>query len=113
MRARYLTIGGLQTRLLEGGQGGSPLFLLHAVGLTADTWHRNIDALSERGLVVAPDMPGHGFTDALSELAEAPQLTWARHVIALADALGAQRFHVAGSSFSGLVAALVALDAPE
>lgn len=113
MRARFLDVNGLRTRVLESGTGASPLFLLHGVGLTADTWGRNIDALGQQHRVMAIDMPGHGFSDVPSLSVDAPQVVWAHHVLGLADLLNVEKFSIAGSSFSGLVAALVALIAPD
>ena len=39
---------------------GPPVLLLHGVGLRAEAWSRQIDALSTHHRVTAPDMPGHG-----------------------------------------------------
>lgn len=42
-------------------QGSGPkLVLVHGVGLRAEAWNRQLDALSERFEVIAVDMPGHG-----------------------------------------------------
>lgn len=66
---------------------GPTVLLLHGVGLRAEAWNRQIDALSSEFRVIAPDMPGHGesadarpsmglhdYTDALQVLAEGPAL---------------------------------------
>lgn len=39
---------------------GAPVVLLHGVGLRAEAWNTQIDALSPVARVIAPDMPGHG-----------------------------------------------------
>ncbi|MEM8979790.1 MAG: alpha/beta hydrolase [Pseudomonadota bacterium] len=39
---------------------GPPVLLLHGVGLRADAWGAQLDALSQNARVVAPDMAGHG-----------------------------------------------------
>ncbi|WP_425045724.1 alpha/beta fold hydrolase [Primorskyibacter sp. S87] len=40
---------------------GAPLVLLHGVGLRAEAWNRQVDALLAEGhRIIAPDMPGHG-----------------------------------------------------
>lgn len=39
---------------------GSLVLLIHGVGLRAEAWNRQIDALSPRFHTVAVDMPGHG-----------------------------------------------------
>ena len=63
-----------------------PIVLLHGVGLRAEAWNAQIDALAPRYRVVAPDLPGHGqspaptaerlgaFTDAVAQLLEEPGL---------------------------------------
>ncbi|MFK7869536.1 MAG: alpha/beta fold hydrolase [Roseobacter sp.] len=45
--------------VIKAGAGPTVL-LLHGVGLCADAWHRQIDALAPHFQVIAPDMPGHG-----------------------------------------------------
>jgi pimeloyl-ACP methyl ester carboxylesterase len=88
------------------------LFLLHGVGLSADTFIRNIDALGEQFSVYAPDLLGHGFTDAVDFGNATPQLANARMIGRLADELGVQRYSVGGSSFGALVAALMWFERP-
>ena len=39
---------------------GPPVLLLHGVGLRAEAWGAQLDGLSPRFSIVAPDMPGHG-----------------------------------------------------
>lgn len=44
---------------IEAGEGAQ-IVLLHGVGLRAEAWNRQIDALSGQYHVIALDMPGHG-----------------------------------------------------
>ena len=106
MRARFVDVGGINTRILCAGQG-KPLLLLHPVGFSADIWLRNIDVLAEQWQVIAVDMPNHGFTDFVSYDGKVPQAVFTDHVLALADALHIERFSIAGSSLGAHVAALV------
>lgn len=46
-------------RAIRAG-AGAPVLLLHGVGLRADVWGPQIDALCADFAVIAPDMPGHG-----------------------------------------------------
>ncbi|MCC5960126.1 MAG: alpha/beta hydrolase [Rhodobacteraceae bacterium] len=49
---------------------GPKVLLLHGVGLRAEAWARQIDALAADGFhVTAPDMPGHGESPARHHLA--------------------------------------------
>jgi pimeloyl-ACP methyl ester carboxylesterase len=59
---RRLTLGGVSTAVLEGGDG-PPVVLLHGPGEFAAKWMRVIPDLAERHRVVAPDLPGHGASD--------------------------------------------------
>lgn len=53
---------------ITAGQGPKVL-LLHGVGLQAEAWNKQIDALVARGFsVIAPDMPGHGASPVQSGL---------------------------------------------
>jgi pimeloyl-ACP methyl ester carboxylesterase len=112
MRARFVVAGGVNTRVLYAGEGES-LLLLHPVGFSADIWVRNIDALGEDRRVVAVDLLNHGFTDLVPYAGRLPQVMFAEHVLAVADALGLKRFSVAGSSLGAHVGALVYFAAPE
>jgi len=111
MRARFLNVGKVRTRVLSAGSGPA-LFLLHGVGMSADTFIRNIDLLGQTHTVHAPDMLGHGFTDAVDFAGRPPQEETVAHLGRLADLLGVERYSIAGSSYGGLIAALMWLDRP-
>jgi pimeloyl-ACP methyl ester carboxylesterase len=112
MRAAFIDVDGVRTRYLYEGSG-PPLFLLHGVGVSGDTFCRNIDALAAHFTVCAPDMLGHGFTEAVDYLGGPPQPHIVRHLGRLADLLGYRTYAVAGSSFGGLIAALMYFDRPQ
>ena len=111
MRARFLEAAGLRTRILHEGTGEAVL-LLHGLGTTAERWIRNIDPLAKHFAVFAPDLPGAGFTDDV-DYRDTPQAAHLGHLAGLLDALGVQRFSVVGSSYGGLLAALLALAMPD
>jgi len=46
---------------------GSPIVLVHGVGLRAEAWLNQIETLTQRHTVYAIDMPGHGESDLLAE----------------------------------------------
>jgi len=112
MRSKFVDIDGIRTRYLHEG-AGKALFMLHGVGISGDCFIRNIDPLAERFAVYAPDMLGHGFTDAVDYRGGPPQPHIVRHLGKLADRLGLERYSVAGSSFGALIAALMYFDRPE
>lgn len=109
---RIEEVGGVPTRYYHEGSG-YPLLLVHGVGVTADTWLRNIDPLADEFAVYAPDLLDNGFTGQGSYTGGPPQPHMIAHLGAFADHLGLDEFAVCGSSFGGLLAALLHLQMPE
>jgi pimeloyl-ACP methyl ester carboxylesterase len=100
----------IYTFVHRAGDGSNPpLVLIHGAGGRYDHWPpqiRRIDATA----VYAPDLPGHGRSGGTArEHIDA----YAADVLALADALGLDRFVAAGHSMGGAVALRMALDAPD
>lgn len=58
----------------SGNANGIPLLLIHGVGLRAESWYQQIDALAPDYDVYAVDMPGHGESDILSVGSDSPIL---------------------------------------
>src|SRR6186997_3326825 len=56
---RRITVAGVSTAVLEGGDG-PPLVLLHGPAAYAAQWRCVIPALAGTHRVIAPDLPGHG-----------------------------------------------------
>jgi 2-hydroxy-6-oxonona-2,4-dienedioate hydrolase len=112
VRVKFAEFGGVRTRYLHAGEG-APLLLLHGVGMSADCFMRNIDALAENQAVYAIDLIGHGFTDAADFGGVAPQVAMARHVVAMADGLGLKSYSIGGFSFGALVAGLMYFQQPQ
>ncbi|HEX6238982.1 MAG TPA: alpha/beta fold hydrolase [Acidimicrobiales bacterium] len=56
---RRLTLAGIPTAVLEGGDG-QPIVLLHGPGEFAAKWLRVVPDLVRTHRVVAPDLPAHG-----------------------------------------------------
>lgn len=114
MRAAFMDVGGIRTRYLSEVRGntGTPLLLLHAVGLAGDSWFRNIDALSEDRQVCAPDLLGHGLTDAVDLNGAPPYALTAQHMLNFVDELGWTKFGIVGSSFGASIACTMYLMRP-
>ena len=86
---------------IEAGSG-SPLVLLHAFPLHAEMWRPQIDALSKRWRVIAPDMRGFGKSRPLGvEVLTMDRV--ARDTAAILDHLGVKRAAIAGLSIGGYV----------
>ena len=60
----------------EAGEG-EPLILVHGIGQTLYAWRKNFEELSKNFRVIAPDMPGHGFSGK-------PQMSYSIEEFALA-----------------------------
>lgn len=108
-KTRLLSELNMRVRYLEAGSG-SPLVLIHGVGMNADAWFPQMEALSRDYRVIAVDMPGHGESDGFRHAA-----TLKEYVDWLAAFLQTQpesRFAVAGHSMGALITAGIAIDYP-
>lgn len=112
--SRFVEAGGLRWHVQVMGQG--PVMLLaHGTAASTHSWRALMPLLARHFTVVAPDLPGHGFTSmpppnglSLPGMAES--------VGALVRALGMAPAHAAGHSAGAAVLARMALDnriAPE
>lgn len=59
--SRFVAVGPLRWHVQLLG-AGPPLLLLHGTGAATHSWRDVAPRLAERFTVVAPDLPGHGFT---------------------------------------------------
>lgn len=59
--SRFVEAGGLRWHVQVGG-AGPVLLLAHGTGAATHSWARLLPLLAARFTVVAPDLPGHGFT---------------------------------------------------
>ena len=106
---QYADLPGLRMHYVRSGTG-DPLILLHGWPEFWWSWHRNIPALEQHFDVVAPDLRGFGQTDKPPGTAFAAY-DWGHHVadvLALADALGFERFNLAAHDVGAGVAQLLA-----
>jgi len=82
--SRFLTAGGIAWHLQVMGQGPVVL-LIHGTGAATHSWRALAPLLAENFTVVAPDLPGHGFTSAAPRNPSLPVM--AEAVAALSRAL--------------------------
>ncbi|WP_199517221.1 alpha/beta fold hydrolase [Nucisporomicrobium flavum] len=90
---------------------GEPLLLLHGLGGTRRTWDHLIDALAATHTVIAPDLPGHGDSDA-----PGGDYSLGAHATAVRDllvALGHASATVVGHSLGGGIALQFAYQFPD
>ena len=91
---------------------GAPLVLLHALGLSRQTWDPVIPGLAGHFDVIAVDLPGFGDSEPLPAPAEPPPAALAAAVAGLLDELGVTAPHLAGNSLGGWVAVELAAIRP-
>jgi pimeloyl-ACP methyl ester carboxylesterase len=101
--------GGTIAYTLAGA--GPPLLLIHGLGGNRQTWQALLPGLTRNHTVIAPDLPGHGDSDA-----PAGDYSLGAHASALRDlllALGIRRVSIAGHSLGGDVALQTGYQFPE
>lgn len=82
------------------------MVLVHALGSSRRAWTSQIEALSDRHRVLAPDLPGHGDAKGPFTLDRAVESVHAT------IAQGAEKAHVVGISVGAVVALLAYLEHP-
>ncbi|RKN44880.1 alpha/beta hydrolase [Streptomyces hoynatensis] len=98
------------------GGSGSPVVLLHGFPQTHLMWRHVAAELAAGHQVICPDLRGYGGSDKPAENAEGSayaKRTMAADVVALARALGCERFALAGHDRGALVAFRAGLDHPD
>ena len=107
--------GGLEVESVDIGAGrvlrvgvagkareGTPFVLLHGFGGDLENWSLVQEALSEHRPTYAVELPGHG--QSTKDVGEGRLDELADGVVAALDALGLDRFLIAGHSLGGAVA---------
>ncbi len=92
----------------HGPQSGLPLLLLEGMGGDIPGWRRNVPRLSAGRRVIAYDFRGNGRSDKPDE--PMTMETFVDDTLGLLDEIGAERSHVYGQSFGGMVAQELALE---
>lgn len=108
-----LNARGVCLRALEAGRGGEPLLIFHGFGGAKEDFGEWVDPLGELGWhVVVADHRGHGESDKPDGADSYSFATFVDDALALADALGWERFTLLGHSMGGYLAQRLALKAP-
>jgi pimeloyl-ACP methyl ester carboxylesterase len=112
VRHAFLDIGGLRTHVALAGPEDAPaVMLVHGWPQNWWAWRELIPVLAERFRVIAPDLRGHGWTEATQSGYEKEQLT--SDLLGVVDALGAERVTWVGHDWGAWSGFLAALRAPE
>jgi pimeloyl-ACP methyl ester carboxylesterase len=98
---------------LGGREDGEPIVFLHGFPESHRTWREVAPALAEDFRVIAPDQRGFGASDRPEGVENYRADKVVEDQIALADALGLDRFTLVGHDWGGAVAWLAALRHPD
>ena len=103
-------VDGLEVLYYTAGHG-EPVVVIHGGGGDARTWWRNIQVLSEKYTVYAPDLPGYGGSQPLGGTYYIPELS--DFIAKFTAKLGLDKFHLVGHSLGGGIALNFALKWPD
>ena len=108
----FVDAGGLKMHVaLAGDPEAPPIVLVHGWPQHWWCWRHVIPELAREHRVIAPDLRGHGWTDAPREGYEKDQL--ATDLLALLDAMGLDRVTWVGHDWGAFAGFLAAFRAPE
>jgi pimeloyl-ACP methyl ester carboxylesterase len=99
---------------LAGPDDGEPVFLLHGFPEAWFGWEKQIGPLADAGFrVIVPDQRGYNLSDKPKGIANYQVETLVADILGLADALGYDRFHLAGHDWGAMVSWSLAMSHPE
>jgi len=107
--SKKIKVGELDVHYFTGGSG-DPLVVLHGGGGSARTWMKNIEELSGRYTIYAPDLPGFGHSQSIEGDYYIPELV--EFVDKFSHNLGLKSFYLMGHSLGGGIALSYALKFP-
>jgi 2-hydroxymuconate-semialdehyde hydrolase len=110
---RSVQAGAIRTNYHDRGEG-LPVVLIHGSGPGVSAWANwrlNLEPLSARFRVLAPDMVGFGFTERPAD-AVYDKALWRAHLEGFLDELGLETVDLVGNSFGGAIALSFALHRP-
>jgi pimeloyl-ACP methyl ester carboxylesterase len=108
----YVDVGGLRTHVaVAGPDDAPPVLLVHGWPQNWWSWRHVIPRLAERFRVIAPDLRGHGWTEAPAGGYKKEQL--ASDILGVLDALAIGRATWIGHDWGGWTGFLAALRSPE
>lgn len=111
-RTKRIEVDGNTWPYLDGGPGnGEVLILLHGFGGDKDNWPLYGRGLRRQYRVIIPDLPGFGCNSRDPD-ADYRMHAQAERVLAFADAIGVDRFHIGGNSMGGFIALVLTLASP-
>jgi pimeloyl-ACP methyl ester carboxylesterase len=110
LRIHDVRVPGARISCLTAGSGPRRAILLHGLGGAKSSFYETVAALAPDHTVHAIDLPGFGSSS--KPRASYDPAFFARHVLALMDALAIDRADLVGNSMGGRVALEIGLRAP-
>jgi len=108
---KRLAVKGGSIRYLEIGSG-APLLLMHTLRTQLDYFELLIPILQQRYRIIAPDLPGYGYSPA-ADGARIDEPFFRRAVLDLMEQLDLWNVTMVGESIGGVVALTVAATVPD
>jgi pimeloyl-ACP methyl ester carboxylesterase len=102
-----IEVDGRRAHVVDRG-AGEPLVLLHGFGASTLIWDAVVPELARSRRVVAIDLNGFGWTERPREPEAYTLAGQERLVLGVADALGLDRFDLAGHSYGGAISIFLA-----
>lgn len=102
---------GLRFRVLEWGEGDDVVVLLHGLNSNAWVWARVAQRLGSRFRVLVPNLRAHGGSEITPDGHGIEDAGY--DVVALLEQWGVHRFHLAGHSWGGKIATVLAARHPQ
>jgi len=112
---KYLPTNGIRLHTaLAGPDDGEPVFLLHGFPDAWFGWEAQIGPLTEAGFrVIVPDQRGYNLSDKPAGFVSYQMDILVDDILGLADALGYERFYLAGHDFGAMVSWSLAMRCPK
>lgn len=114
-RCRTVDVDGIEVFYREGGEPGRPaVLLLHGFPTSSHMYRNLIPSLADRYHVVAPDLPGFGFSAAPSRASYAYTFdAFARTIATFAERLGLRRYVLQLFDYGAPIGLRIAMQHPE
>jgi pimeloyl-ACP methyl ester carboxylesterase len=109
---KYLQVEGRELYVEQAG-AGEPVVLLHGFCCSSFSWRHVLPGLARRYRVIAPDLPGFGYSERPAEPGAYGFPGLERAVLGLLDYLGLESCHLVGHSFGGALALWLAERRPD
>jgi pimeloyl-ACP methyl ester carboxylesterase len=108
----HAKVNGIDVYFEQHGEDGDVLFFVHGYTGDVSDWRHQVAEFRETHRVLVMDNRGHGRSEAPEDRSAYSVGQMASDVLALADMLEHERFHLVGHSMGGAVAQEVALHSP-